>query len=110
MIPNGAPPFIVLTYSAGMMAVSMALLTYIQHLGLSRLRVFLRINAFTYVLSLFLWFLIVQLLDLINIAFKSHFFDPVIIAMCMIAKSFIIAGIIWIIAYREEPIRQPPNL
>ncbi len=103
LIPEGAPPFIILTYSAAMMAVVAAQLNFIHHLDLSNFPLFSplkKINMFTFGLVAFICFLVTQLLALLNVALQTHFFDIPIICLFLVDNAFIISWILWVIVYR----------
>lgn len=117
MIPDGAPPFIILTLCAGMMAVTIALmaLLYNMHLlGRPMFRLDFHFTFFHYLLITFIGYLIAQILGITKIILQisaSSFLNlgPVIMVILFVENASIISGLVWIYQYRSEPPPLPPR-
>lgn len=111
-IPLNEPPrFILLAYTAGMMALTVALMAFAYNAGWSRTRLFPNkihfhwLTALVYLVFSFIGYFLCQVFLLISIWYQILFLDSFIFTIFVIEDFFIITWLVWMLVYH---IFEPP--
>lgn len=111
MIPSDTPPFILLVLATGMMALIVAIMSYVarMHLLGYEIRILFtpwRIECFQYLLISIGGLLAAQFLTLVRIIFRIQELNPILDAVIMSIflgeNGYLINFIFWVSRYRHE--------